>query len=542
MPQLAARLPLASEIIFERATKNLTVEGLAQPRLASRTSFSRPCHVIVNGVVDCDSCGKKQVMEDGVLDSWQYRLARHARPGARPVGDLWLEVGPGMPVIPVTDAVGTFVGLLLGFPIDLAGRFVITANWQTSFQLTGDIDAFAQKVLLALGGRFLWISAGSGVARVYPDSSAQVSCIFDPLAKMAGSTAGAILDDTDYDARFDKFLFNRLEIDGEGWFPAGLTAHHGIHRLLPNHYLDLETWKACRFWPTADLATANDPMETVDEIIAIVQAQIEALLAGPKKLAFALTAGHETRLLLACARPYLKDIDFVTVTGGDRHEVDTVVARRIAKDLGLRHITLPRKKATDEQRALFIRRGGHCNADTNSHFHPSVWPIAQSHYFAGGVGGEVARAFFWRTADSNDKSLTSAKMVSRFGLSAAAELTSAVDRWLSELPPVDIGCKLDLAYLEHRDGAWYAAQFCCDPTLVRLAPLLTFRTVELMIGLPAEWKQNSQLGHAVIARLWPELARYPFNSLGRWKDLLVKTTRLMKNPRLLIKKLRKMRH
>ena len=77
---------------------------------------------------------------------------------------------------------------------------------------------------------------------------------------------------------------------------------------------------------------------------------------------------------------------------------------------------------------------------------------------------------------------------------------------------------------------------------MRLAPLLTFRTVELMIGLPPDWKRSDRLGHAVIARIWPELARYPFNSLGRWNDLLVRIRRLVSNPRLLIKKLRKMRH
>ena len=481
-------------------------------------------------------------MKQDPLDPWQYRLSGAAVAGARPVGPFWLEPGPELPVIPVTDANGAAVGVLLGFPIDLAGKSMITVAWQAPVALGTDADGFAYDVLCALGGRFLWLCAAAGMARIYPDCSAQVTCVYDPVARMAGSTALALLDDAAYDARFDKALFDRLGVDGEGWFPAGLTAHHGLHRLLPNHYLDLHSWEVRRFWPTTVLPVTSDPSATVDEIIAIVRAQIEALLGGPKKLAFALTAGHETRMLLACARPYLKDIDFVTVTGGDRHEVDTVMARRIAKDLRLNHITLPRQVATDEQRALFIRRGGHCNADSNSYFHPSVWPIAQSHTFAGGVGGEVARAFYWRNTDSNQTTLTSLMLIGRLGLAATEALTTALDHWLVKMLPLDTEHILDLAYLEHRDGARYAAQFCCDPTLVRLAPLLTFRTVELMIGLPPDWKRSDRLGHAVIARIWPELARYPFNSLGRWNDLLVRIRRLVSNPRLLIKKLRKMRH
>ena len=485
-------------------------------------------------------------MKQSALDPWQYRLSPVAVPGAQALGAFWLETGPDLPVIPVTDAQGASVGILLGFPIDLAKECMVSTDWLAPIALAADADAdadaFAHAVLMALGGRFLWICTAAGLARIYPDCSAQVSCVYDPAAQMAGSTAFALLDDAEYDARFDKALFDRLGVDGEGWFPAGLTAHRGLTRLLPNHYLDLNHWQTRRFWPIAPLETTQNPSETVDQIIAIVQAQIKALLGGPKKLAFALTAGHETRMLLACARAYLKDIDFVTVTGGDRHEVDTVMARCIAKDQGLNHITLPRLTATEDQRTLFIRRGGHCNADTNSHFHPSVWPIANSHSFAGGVGGEVARAFFWRPTDAKETTLTSATMISRFGLSAVGPLTIAVDHWLSEIPPLDMGHSLDLAYLEHRDGAWYAAQFCCDPTLVRLAPLLTFQTVALMISLPPDWKRRDQLGHAIIARLWPELAQYPFNSLGRWKDLMVKALRLVNNPRLLIKKLRKMRH
>jgi hypothetical protein len=275
-------------------------------------------------------------------------------------------------------------------------------------------------------------------------------------------------------------------------------------------------------------------------MVTLIRSQMKAVIDSPKRLGLALTAGHETRLLLACARPMLADIEMITVVGEDRHTTDTVTARRIVRDFGLRHIELPRKSATEEQRQRFIRRGAHCNADTNSTFHPSVWPVADTHVFMGGLGGEVGRAFFWRSGDRPDTKITADQLLGRFGLPATPEISERLQHWLDTLPPMDTYGMLDQAYLEHRNGPWYAVQFCADPTLNRQAPIFTMRGVELMLSLPPDWKRSSRLGHEIILRLWPELLKYPFNTLGPWRDVVVKFQRVAQNPRLVIKKLRKM--
>lgn len=485
-------------------------------------------------------------MVEAALDPWQWRLSRNAAApvhrfnGGQP--DEWgLEVGPDLPMIPMTDADGAPVGVLLGFPIDLAAKRMVTRAWQAETSLdSSSFETLAREVTGAFGGRFLWIVEAPDGLRVYPDCSAQVTCVFDPAGGIVGSTAHALLDATEYAKRLDKKLFARLGIDGEGWFPAGLTAHRGLHRLLPNHYLDLTTFEVRRFWPEKAIGIGPDPEAAVTGIIGIIQAQLEALTHSPRKLGLALTAGRETRMLLACARPYLDKIDMITVVGGDRHEVDTVLSRRIANDLGLSHITLQRRAATVEQRDLFVRRGGHCNADSNSRYHPSIWPIASTHSLVGGVGGEVARAFFWKREDRAGTHLTGSGLTARFGLAPEKAVSDALDAWLSGLPPMSAFEIMDFAYLEHRDGAWYASQFCCDPTLVRFAPLLTYRAVELMLSLPPDWKRHSRLGQNVIERLWPELASYPYNSLGPWRDAAIKLQKIAMDPSILVKKLRKL--
>lgn len=484
--------------------------------------------------------GVKEIMAFPTLGPWQYRLTPATGAEGRRCAGRELEVGDGLPVVSLQDPDGTEIGILLGFAIDLQdgnlpqGRLVVAA--------AATPEARAEALLRRLAGRYLVVFDLPGFRRIYPDVSAQLPCLLDRKTGAIGSTADALLDEADYQSRFDHALYEALGVDGEGWFPAGLTAHRDIERLLPDHALDLDTGRMFRFWPRTVPVTPQEPAQVVSQVVTQIRRQIEALLGGPKRVALALTGGHETRMILACARPFLKDVDIVTIVGSDRHTTDTVLARRITKTLGLRHRELSRREATVEQRAVFMRRGGHCNGDSNSRFHPSVWPIAESHVFVGGLGGEVGRAFFWRPSDTPATRITTELLINRFGLPAVPALVAAVERWQAGLPEgANALTTLDLAYHENRNGPWYAAQFCCDPTLVRQAPLMTRDLIEAMMALPPEWKRESRLSHAVTMAAWPELAAFPYNSLGRWHNIVVKLQKAAADPRIILKKIRKMR-
>lgn len=490
------------------------------------------------------------------LDPWQFRISRDFSPDALQVAGMFLETGPDIDVVRVRDIKGTFVGILLGFLIDLDSGTLLnpSRDHTVAYELASDPDDFAEQVIASLAGRFLFIFApapdpdtgtGTGpLARIYPDCSAQVPCVYDPELKIAASTGHAMFDEETYQNRFDRALYDKLDVAREGWFPCGLTAHRGIERLLPNHYLDLQSWRVKRHWPHSAIAPCQDPMEVAHEVAALVRTQIAALLQGPKDISQALTAGHETRMLLACARADVAEVTFATITGPDRHRCDTIMARRIARDLDLRHIEAPRVSASQAQRDLFVRRGGHCMGDTNAIYHPSVWPLAEKYIMVSGLGGEIARAFLWHGSDTAQTVMSTDRITGRLGLAKLEVITTRMDAWLKDLPASISGQTafgvLDLAYIEQRMGPWYAAQFYCDPTLVRIAPLMTRRVVELMLSLPPDWKRVNKLNEVMVQQNWPELGRYPYNSLGVWRDGLSKVQKAMRNPRIILKKLRKL--
>ena len=474
-------------------------------------------------------------------DKWQFRLSTGDADEGRQVGRFRLAIGEGHACISVEDSDGRPAGVLLGQVIDLAGRRMIETAWRAPVARGANVDVFARPVLWSLGGNFLWIFANDTVSRIYPDASAQLPCVWDPGNRQAASTAHALFDEQTYAARFDAPLHKALGIDGEGWFPAGLTAHKGVKRLLPCHYLDLESWEARRFWSIAEVDQAPDPAAAVRELGQLVTAQIAAIAASAKKPAMGLTAGRETRTLLACAKPFIDRIDTVTVVGEDRHLTDSIVARRIAAEFGISHRELPRVSASEEQRQRFIRRCGHCYGDSNAVYHPSGWPIADSHVMIGGTGGEVGRGFFWRSSDGPETPLTALQLVNRLGIPAAPELVSAVEAWMAGLPPMNTLQVLDEVYLELRMGPWHGVQFCGNPTLIRISPLLTYRGVELMWSLPEDWKRRSLFVDGIIGANWPELLRIPFYSLGWMRDRLIKLQKVARNPGVIMKKLRKLR-
>ena len=473
------------------------------------------------------------------LDPWQYRLSREPVPEARRLTGWSVEIGPGLGCCELREAGGRPVGWLIGFPLNLETGQGIGADLTLPFTLTEDRDAFAEHVLTRLAGRFLWLADLAGQARIYPDASALVPCVFDPERRVAGSTAHALLSPQEYESRFDKARFDRFDIAGSGWFPAGLTAHRGIERLLPNHYLDLGTFMAVRHWPMRALSARDDPDAVVHELVDLVRRQLLSLAESEKTVALTLTAGRDTRILLAAARPFLERITFATVVAGDSHAVDTVMARRIAADLGLKLRELPRTRADRAAHDLYMRRGGHCIGDANAWYFPSIAPLAADHVLVGGAGGEAGRAFYWRATDTADTVLSGALLAGRMGLPSDPELIARLDDWLAGTGQDSALMTLDLAYVEHRMGPWGAAQFCNDPTMVRIAPMVSRRGIELLLALPDDWKRGERLAQEVMRQAWPELARYPFNSLGPARDILSRIQKALTNPGRAVRKIRK---
>lgn len=456
------------------------------------------------------------------------------------LGGVCLTTFPGLDVRNVMDESGRQLGWMLGDVVDYRRESMLTGDVALPVRdaAVGPDDEEIEKHIYSYGGRFCFILALPSMRRIYLDADGALSVVYDPSMRRAASTAGLLLDDDEYARRFDRELYEHLRVHDDGWFPAGLTSHQGVSRLFCNHYLDLDDWRTVRHWPTGDIEVTTDPLENVVRIAEITRKSIVAMM-NSGATTVALTAGNETRFLLASVRDIAREINFVTVNTPSTR-LDVVRAQDLARKFDLKHRLLPLVRATGEQDLSYRYGSGHCIGGSNVHSHPSIEPLSQYRYFAGGLGGEIGRAFFWRTTDDMTTEVTAKSLLSRFGMPPHRKTLEAVERWLPSVSRFNSLLKIDLAYLELRMSCWAFSQAYANPVVKEMHPLIGRESFTLMLQLPPSWKRENKLCTEGVRALWPDLLSFPVNRYGDYRDHLAPLRKAARNPYLIVKKLRKL--
>ncbi|MCC7076618.1 MAG: hypothetical protein IT198_05780 [Acidimicrobiia bacterium] len=467
-----------------------------------------------------------------------FRITRDAGGSTPAVPEGWqsAEIGawslhahPSLKVIEVTDTRGARRGWLLGVLLD-------GEEWRlestTTLGLGDDPAAAFETFLYRHGGRFVGILLCDGTKRLYVDPGATMSVVFDPESGAAGS-GPAVLRPDDYHTTLDRDLLALLDIPNSSlWFPAGLTSHVGIERVLPNHYLDLDTMTTHRHWPCSPFEECNPP-EMVDRIVSCVQASMQAI-AAQRRIHQSLTAGRDSRMLLACAR-VLDELP-VTFTFTEAEEtLDAAVAWELTRRLGLRQLFLRSTLATPEQRELWLVRTGHALSGGILSIHQTLRHLDPARVVLPGHAGEVGRANYWHEGDS-DAVLTPEELTARFGMPPDARLHAAVGKWIDGLPDLPWYDKLDLAHIEQRLGCWAGpAQYGSIPFNETVLPFAHRAVFTSMLSFPPRYRRMEQLPIDICRQAWPETTGVRFNTFPGARGYTVKARAALRDPeRILI--------
>ena len=451
----------------------------------------------------------------------RHLLARHA-----------IDTYGDVPVIKVCDTTKRMVGALIGRPISLeAGLLTACLQIDQTIDLE-TADEWVEQHIYNLTGSFIFVLDITGCSRIYLDADGSKSLVYDPARKIAAATAMTILNAREYNGRLQTELYNKLGVAQAGWFPAGLTAHRGISRLICNHYLDLDDWTARRHWPTGPIAPSADPAATFDVMLVRIRQTVE-MLRKSGEVKIALTAGTDSRFILSALRPIARDVPAVTVAA-PTGSLDVSTARRLAKDFNLRHEVLAYRGATKAEAAQWQIRAGHCITGANMTMHPSVNPL-KGQYFVGGLGGEVGRGFLWLAA-TPQTAIDARGIIARLKLPREPEIVEAVARWLEPIASFDTLLKLDLAYLELRMSSWAFADAYANPVHGELHPMISRQNYAAMLSVPAEMRRNGAIFRDAIARAWPELLTLPINRYGDWRDVAKRGLDVALNPRKAVRK------
>lgn len=427
----------------------------------------------------------------------------------------------GVHYISVRDMAGVLIGLFIGCLVNYKAKKIIREDLR--FDICSAINGNnwekeLEDFIYQFGGSFLFVLNYNDIARVYLDANGSKSLVYDYDKETVSSTSGMLLDDDQYQTKFDLELYQFLDVVHDGWFPSGLTAHHGIKRLLCNHYLDLNFFNEIRHWPKNDFDKTYSTIEVSLRIAEIVKQQVETLVIDSSTIC-ALTGGNETRFILAACLSMIDELEFCTVSSTNSKK-DVYLAKRIAEKLELKHRLLPMKIATNDEQCLWQYLTGHCIGGSNMYLHPTIQGISNYKYFVGGLGGEIGRAFFWRQFDSAIMQLDVKNVVSRFGMQVHPRIVEATNKWFSSVKDYNPLTQLDLAYMELRMSAWAFSQSYASPSeQIELHPLICRESYTLMMHLPVDAKKNNLFIKEGIKQLCPQLTNIPINRYGNYRDL-----------------------
>lgn len=372
-------------------------------------------------------------------------------------GHLFLTAHPDLPVTQAEEANRSLT--LLGYILD-----PLSPEKDNQAILNDILHACLQgqdvfKSTYPYGGRWVLIASSE-------DNEDKVELFHDPLGfrtvvfTTPDSSAGLwCASQPDILAQFLNIPLNPEAIEGHletpefqkalnPWWPADSTPFKDVKLLMPNHCLNLKTGDICRYWPLDNLEPL-DLVEGVEKIAMTIKGQIRAL-ANRYKLAAAMTAGQDSRVVLASTKEVAEEVFFYTFlspTCSEKH-IDLEISQRLLRKLRLNHHVIDCRVAKNDALKRVYSKNSKMIRDffiNNIEGLYNAYP--EERITIAGLGGEVGRCK-QRVPGVDESALSPEYILSRFKMASSPFLIKCIGSWLSNLPDNSNVSKFDLLYWE----------------------------------------------------------------------------------------------
>jgi hypothetical protein len=317
-----------------------------------------------------------------------------------------------------------------------------------------------------------------------------------------------------------EFLRAYRRREPEYWWPGDSSPYKEVRHLLPNHCLDLKEGVPRRFWPDGPIT--NRPAAEVAKENAQILQNLIASASNRTELALTVTAGKDTRLLLAACRAVQDQVYYNTWLYWDMSwdHRDIQIPSRLLSSLGLPHHVIPCPSRMDGEFRRIYRRNV-------TSAHDGIGVIAQGlyhHYpqqkvMMMGDGMPIADwGLFFRSKLRGGKPDEWGDQVEPQTL---ARLTNrkeefairAFDGWLSGARQTHVDV-LDLFGWEDCESSWVGmTQAEMDIVQDVLVPYNCRQFLVNMLSAPEPSRAYPEfaLHKSMILQLWPDVLREPVN-------------------------------
>lgn len=435
------------------------------------------------------------------------------------------------------DRDGREFGVGFGFIYDATTKdFIKSAEVSRSYPVDSVLDV-ETKVLPDLAGCFVFFTAGALPPRLYLDHAGSLPMVYSAEDRRAASSASLLLTEAEYQDRFLSDLHaTMVGREGEGsWIGGTLTAHRGVYRLLANHHLDLKTWDVARFWPRPGDFDGWREFGPASTAAAEAMRDFSSAVIRNFKTATTLTAGFDTRLVLASCRENVDKCQFFTIAA-PHAEKDMDISKRIAARFGLKHRVLPLRRADAMQTAIWDRTVGDTIIEAPRLTYPTLQhELADFEVQLTGAFGEIGRCRYYRQdlETINDVKIDSRFVISRLTIPQHPEMVANIQEWIDGLAGQPNSVILDLALHELKLGSWAMPQRTFMTSVkLSLMPFAQRIVFDRLTGVRPTEKDTKSLFWAMIVHLWPELKEFPINKYGDFNDQLSMIRKLFAPNRL----------
>ena len=334
----------------------------------------------------------------------------------------------------------------------------------------------------------------------------------------------------------------------EYWWPGNGSPYEEISHLPPNHWLDLGTRQVRRYWPWENL-----PERPLEDIVVKSAANLRGLIESAAKrfeLAQSITAGWDSRLMLAASKNVAQRISYLTVRQIGMREThpDISVPARLLPRLGLKHHVVGASLLTDPD---FVRTFKTNVTLAHDHYAPDAYSILKYYglrraVISGGVS-EIVRDPTVGTERSVRGSISPSEMseeLYRTGNNPFA--IREIENWLSGIGNI-YNVDLDTIFFwEQREGNWLAGnQLEFDSAWQEI--IIPYNCRGLLIDMLSVREHDRKhpknlLFRELIRNLWPDVLLEPINPHKNNTHLMMLKSKLRKQIKRLLLRIPQVRN
>lgn len=370
-----------------------------------------------------------------------------------------------------------------------AGRFIIIFVRGDLFYIFNDASA-SRKIYYTIHQKYIWCASQPHVLAQFCDIEESK----DPQVQ----------------AFYKSIEFNRHDNCGV----LNNTIYDTIKQLLPNFYLDIKSKKVYRFWPTK-----KNKSVSLQEGVELGSKLLTGIIKSANErndLMMAVTAGNDTRLLLAASRPVSENIFYYIINLPRYNEKshDLVIPGRLLSKVGLKLNILEYSEGVEEEFQKIYFQNNQFALDRNL---PIIYNIFYKRFpdkiNMPGRFSDIARNFF----NTYHKVLTPELLATFWNYEGVEYVIDKYRIWLEEAIKLADNFNyriLELLNWEERNGNLYT-QYQVDKDIAQeeFTPYNCRKLMEIFLAVPNKYRDihTNVYFRAMIKHLWPELMSEPFN-------------------------------